>query len=43
MNLATNGAHAMRKKGGVLTVRLSRVVLNQGEQVGDADLAPGAI
>ena len=42
MNLATNGAYAMRKNGGVLTVRLSRVIIQEGEQFNDTDLAPGA-
>ncbi len=42
MNLATNAAHAMRKKGGVLTVRLSDVLVPQDGQIPDADLPPGA-
>jgi CheY-like chemotaxis protein len=41
MNLATNGAYAMRRNGGVLTVRLSDVLFTESEDKPDVHMAPG--
>ena len=35
VNLATNAAYAMRKKGGILTVSLAEAVLTQDGQIGE--------
>jgi len=42
MNLCTNAGHAMREKGGVLGVSLSRVQLTSEKQLPHPDLSPGA-
>jgi signal transduction histidine kinase/DNA-binding response OmpR family regulator len=42
MNLCTNAAHAMRKKGGVLDVRLADVQLSEEETMMYPDLSPGS-
>ncbi len=42
MNLCTNAAHAMRERGGVLTVRLDRVDLGEDAAAGCVELSPGA-
>lgn len=41
VNLCTNAFHAMEAAGGVLTVVLKNVELDQGELAGEADLLPG--
>jgi PAS domain S-box-containing protein len=41
MNLCTNAAHAMDKTGGVLTVNLSGITLDQDAADTEADLVPG--
>lgn len=41
MNLCTNASHAMREKGGVLGVKLSRVHAETAEQLPHPDLTPG--
>jgi PAS domain S-box-containing protein len=42
MNLCANAAHAMRRRGGVLTVRLERVELDARAAATFPDLEPGA-
>jgi len=42
MNLSTNAAYAMRENGGVLTIRLSEVVVKQSDRIPGGDLRPGA-
>jgi PAS domain S-box-containing protein len=42
MNLATNAAHAMRKKGGVLTLKLKNVDVNETMAQIKIRLSPGA-
>ena len=42
MNLATNAAHAMEEKGGLLSVELTDVNLPPEEIIQDSDLTPGA-
>ena len=42
MNLCTNAEHAMRQKGGVLTVELKNVELDAGFTSGHQGLKPGA-
>ncbi|MEN6438678.1 MAG: PAS domain S-box protein [Syntrophobacter sp.] len=42
MNLCTNAAHAMREKGGVLTIALRNEDIESGARTGIADLEPGA-
>ncbi len=42
MNLATNAAHAMRKDGGTLAIRLSEKMFAEGEPMPDRDLRPGS-
>jgi signal transduction histidine kinase/ActR/RegA family two-component response regulator len=42
MNLATNAAHAMREKGGDLTIGLSSATFPQGGNLPDPELEPGA-
>ena len=41
MNLATNAAHAMRKAGGTLTIRLADVVFRPTDRLPEADMKPG--
>jgi len=41
MNLCTNAAHAMREKGGVLNISLSKLELDDVAAKFDADLVPG--
>jgi PAS domain S-box-containing protein len=41
MNLATNGAHAMEEKGGVLEIMLTDIEGPPDSSAGEADLAPG--
>ena len=41
MNLATNGAHAMREEGGDLTIGLSLATFSHGSSLPDPDLKPG--
>ena len=41
MNLSTNAAHAMRDKGGVLSISLGSVVLDAEDASGHADLESG--
>jgi PAS domain S-box-containing protein len=41
MNLCTNAGHAMREKGGILGVSLSRIPVAQEKQLPHPDLAPG--
>ena len=42
MNLCTNAAYAMREKGGILTVKLSRIELDEREASQYAELTPGS-
>jgi CheY-like chemotaxis protein len=42
MNLATNAAHAMRERGGVLAFGLSDVTLTGSEKMPEADMKPGS-
>jgi len=42
MNLCTNAAHAMREKGGVLTIALRNEDIQSGARTEIADLEPGA-
>ncbi|MCF8090382.1 MAG: response regulator [Desulfotignum sp.] len=41
MNLCTNAAHAMDQTGGVLTIKLSSITLDQDDADTDPDLSPG--
>ncbi len=41
VNLATNALHAMRKKGGILTIRLDNITVGQEGQIPEADLPMG--
>ncbi len=41
LNLCTNAAHAMNRNGGVLTVRLEQVTLENGLATENGSLAPG--
>ena len=41
VNLCTNAFHAMEAAGGVLTVAMKNVELDEGELAGEADLLPG--
>ncbi len=41
VNLCTNAFHAMEAAGGVLTVVMKNVELDEGELAGEADLLPG--
>jgi len=42
MNLCANGAHAMKQKGGRLTVKLCPVELDEGVAAGYPEIAPGS-
>ena len=41
MNLATNAAHAMREKGGTLSVGISNVTFRYAEKMPEPDMQPG--
>ena len=41
MNLCTNASHAMREKGGVLELQISKVVFNEADPLPFSDVVPG--
>jgi CheY-like chemotaxis protein len=41
MNLCTNAAYAMRDKGGILRLGISRVILTEGDRASEPDITPG--